>query len=261
MRYLRLYAHFVKFSFSRAMEFRLDFFFRIVMDCVFYAVQLGFFRVLYDHTDFLGGWTIDQVYVFVAGFLFVDAVHMTVFANNTWWFPTLVNRGDLDYHLVRPVSSLFMLSVREFAANSFLNLVIASAIVVWALVRYPDPLGGIAIAVYLALLLVGAFLYYVLHMISLVPVFWLHSAEGLREIFLASSRLSERPHQIFGDWLRRALTSFVPFALIASWPAHLLFDGLAAGPILHSLGVAAAAFATLVLFWRRGLRAYSSASS
>ena len=39
MRYLRLYLYFLRFSFSRAMEFRLDFYFRILMDVAFYVVN------------------------------------------------------------------------------------------------------------------------------------------------------------------------------------------------------------------------------
>ena len=121
-RYLRLYACFLRFSFSRAMEFRLDFYFRIVMDGVWYAVNLAFFLAIYRHTALLGGWTEDQVIVFAAGVFVADGVHMTVFSNNMWWFPVLVNRGDLDYHLVRPVSSLFFVSLRDFAANSFVSM-------------------------------------------------------------------------------------------------------------------------------------------
>ena len=125
-RYLRLYFHFLRYSFSRAFEFRVDFSFRIVMDCVFYAVNLTFFTLLYNQRDQIGGWTIDQAYIFVAAFFFVDALHMTLFSNNMWWLPILVNKGDLDYYLVRPVSSLFFLSLREFAATSFINLIIAT---------------------------------------------------------------------------------------------------------------------------------------
>ena len=60
--------------------------------------------------------------VFVGSVFVADALIMTVFSNNLWWLPIYVNRGDVDYYLVRPVSSLFMLSLRDFAANSFLNL-------------------------------------------------------------------------------------------------------------------------------------------
>ena len=72
-RYLRLYSHFVRFSLSKSMEFRIDFFFRIVMDCVYYAVNLAFFKVLYLHTNSLGGWKETDTMVFVGTYLFVDA--------------------------------------------------------------------------------------------------------------------------------------------------------------------------------------------
>ena len=96
-RYLRLYLQFLSFSFSRSLEYRMDFWFRIVMDCMFYAVELIFFTVLYQHTDLLGGWNYDQVLIFVSGYLIIDAIHMTVFSNNLWWLPIYVNKGDLDY--------------------------------------------------------------------------------------------------------------------------------------------------------------------
>jgi len=167
-RYLRLYAHMVRFSFSRAMEFRVDFFFRVFMDTLWYAVHLTFFAVIFRETKALGGWNWDQTLVFAASMFLMDAIQMTLFSNNTWWFPTIVNRGDLDYYLVRPVSSLFFVSLRDFAANSFLNLLLAIGIFVWALVRYPDPLGAGRVGLFVLLLLAGVYLFYLLSMILLV---------------------------------------------------------------------------------------------
>ena len=46
MRYLTLYGHFLRFSFSRAMEFRLNFYFRVVMDITYYLVNLAFFSII-----------------------------------------------------------------------------------------------------------------------------------------------------------------------------------------------------------------------
>ncbi len=260
-RYARLYLHFLRFSFSRAMEFRLDFTFRIVMDTMFYAVHLYFFTVLYQHTPTLGGWTLDQVYVFVCAYFLLDAVHMTVFSNNLWWFPIYINRGDLDYHLVRPVSTLFMMSLRDFAANSFVNLVIAGGLVVWSLARYPDPLGAGRIVIYFALLVVGSFLFYVVHLLFLVPVFWIHSGRGLDDLFYHLERFTERPHQIYRGWVRLLLVTVLPFALMISVPAHALFDGLGWDTLLHLLAVAGGAFGFLLWLWDRALRAYVSASS
>jgi ABC-2 type transport system permease protein len=260
-RYLRLYAHFLRFSFSRAMEFRLDFFFRIGMDALWYAVNLVFFWALYRHTPFLGGWNFDQALVFAAGVFVSDAIHMTVFSNNSWWFPIFVNKGDLDYYLVRPVSSLFFLSLRDFAANSFVNLLMAGGVLVWSLLRYPAPLGAGAVTCYLLLLLLGAFLNYVVHFLFLVPVFWMHNAAGLRESYFGMGRFTSRPDGIYRGWVRSLLTSILPFALIVSFPTRALFQQDVLPLALHMLGVSAAAFLVLVVVWRLGLRAYASASS
>ncbi len=261
LRYLRLYAHFLRFSFSRALEFRFDFWFRIVMDSVFYIVNLGFFGVLYGHVDRIGGWDRDQAMVFVAGYLFVDAVHMTVFSNSTWWFPILVNRGDLDYYLLRPVSSLFFISLRDFAANSFVNLLIAGGILSWALARHPAPLGAGPIALYVGLLLAGTFIFYCVYMLFLIPVFWTHSVDGLRTLYFGANELSERPHMVYPTWLRRILLSLFPAAMISSYPAWILFQGATPARLLHVAAVACGAFGVMLVAWSRGLRAYSSASS
>ncbi|MBI1849443.1 MAG: ABC-2 family transporter protein [Planctomycetes bacterium] len=260
-RYLRIYANFLRFSFSRAMAFRLDFFFRVGMDAIWYAVHLAFFWLIYRHTPLLGGWNFDQVLVFTSGFFFIDAINMTVFANNIWSFPVLVNSGELDAYLVRPVSSLFFISVRDFAANSFLNLIMASGILAWAIARYPGELGVVRVVVYVALLLVGTFLGYVISMLFLVPVFWMHNASGLREIRFAIGTYGERPHQIFHGWVRTVLVTVVPLALCASVPAQVLFEGITPALLLHVVGVTAALFLAFLWIWSRALRAYASASS
>jgi ABC-2 type transport system permease protein len=261
LRYPRLYLYFLRFSLSRAMEFRVDFYFRVLMDVVFYVVNIAFFSILYRHTSLLGGWDLDQIYVFVCCYLFVDALHMTVFSNNMWWLPIFINRGDLDYYLVRPVSSLFFLSLRDFAANSFLNLVIASGLVGWALVRYPHPLTAGRVVAFLLFLVLGTLLTYMTRLLFIIPTFWLHSGKGMLELSWTLTTLGERPVQIYDAWLRRTLTTVLPLAFLATVPASVLFDGLTAAKLLLALAVITGLGAFDLWLWQRGLRAYSSASS
>lgn len=261
IRYFRLYLYFLRFSFSRAMEFRLDFFFRIVMDCMFYVVQLAFFFILYKHTRLLGGWNLDQIIIFTSAWLFLDAVNMTLFSNNMWLLPMLINKGDLDYYLVRPVSALFFVSFRDFAANSFVNLVIATGILAWSVTRYPQSLGAGRVLLFCVMLAIGSFLFYVIQMAFLIPTFWLHSSSGLWELRFQVEKYAERPDQIYSRWLRRILLSVVPLAFLISVPTHALFSGLDWKGVLHTAVVVAASLAFLIGFWRLGLRSYVSASS
>lgn len=265
MRYLTLYLHFLRYSASRALEFRLDFFFRVVMDLIYYAVSLAFFTVIYGQTPLLGGWNLDQIYLFVCAYLLSDALFMTIFSNNLWWLPLFINKGDLDYYLVRPVSSLYFLSLRDFAANSFLNLLAAAGLVVWAVARYPGELGAGRLAVYVLLIFLGTFLVYLNRLMFVLPVFWIHSSHGLLEVSWSLTHLGERPVTIYRSWLRLALLTVVPLGFMAWVPAAALFSGPGWGPIwrllLHAAAVTAGLSALVAWLWRRGLAAYSSASS
>ena len=260
-RYLRLFAAFVRFSFSKALEFRIDFFFRIGMDILWNIVNISFFWILYQHTPLLGGWTFDQMLIFASAVFVVDALQMTLFSNNIWWLPTYINRGDVDYHLVRPVSSLFILTLRDFAANSFVNLLVACGILTWTLARYPTELGASAILLFIVCLLVGVVLHYALTLLFTIPTFWLHASNGLREVFWATEQYMTRPYGIFRGWMARLLVSILPYALIVSFPVRILFEGASAALLLHLLLVTGLAFFLMVRLWRAGLRAYSSASS
>ena len=260
-RYLRLYAYFLRFSFSRAMEFRLDFFFRIVMDTVFYLVHIAFFAIIYRHTADIGGWNYDQVLIFVCGFFVTDALHMTITANNLWALPQLVNKGDLDYYLVRPISSLFFVGFRDFAANSFVNLIVACSLLTWALTRYPGEFSLGQLIIYLLLLLNGAYLYFVIHLLFIIPVFWTHSARGFEILYFSMKQFSERPDRIFTGLLRLGLTTVTPFLLIASFPAQIILDGINIQTLGHIGAVTIALTIFLLWIWQKALRSYSSASS
>lgn len=260
-RYLRLYLHFLQFSFSKAMEFRLDFTFRIVMDLIYYIVNILLFKVLFLHSDLIGGWTEEQMMIFVGSYLLVDAINMTVVATNLWWFPTYINRGDLDYYLIRPVSPLFFLSFREFAANSFMNVIMAFAFFVYSIASYSEPISAAQLLGLFLLLLNGCFIYYCIQMLMVIPVFWTQSPRGFIDLVYSLGIAMERPDRIFKGWLRLLFTVLLPFALIASYPAKFFIEGLSTFDLIHLTLVSVGLGLILKFIWGKALRSYSSASS
>lgn len=261
MRYFRLYAYFLRFSFSKAMNFRLDFFFRIFMDIIYYFVNISFFKLVYLHTPLLGDWNESQIMVFVSSYLVVDAINMTVFSSNMWWLPYFINKGELDYYLTRPVSPLFFLSFREFSANSFVNFFMAFGLLTYALASYPTSFNFGELLLFAVLLLNGVLLYYAIQMMMILPVFWTHSSRGFVDLFYALGLAMERPDKIFKGWLRVIFTTILPFALIASFPTRLFLDKFEWQTLLHLTIVTISLWSVMLFVWRKGLRAYSSASS
>lgn len=261
LRYLRLFQHFVIFSFSRTFEFRFDFYIRIIMDVLYYGVAIIFFRVVLLHTPNLGGWTEPQVMIFVSAYCIVDAFNMTLFSNNMWQLPLLVNRGDLDYYLVRPVSSLFFVSLRDFAANSFINLLMTFGLFAWALARYPEPIPPWKILLFLGMIFNGVVIFYCLNLMANLIVFFTQSADGFGHVIWQLMKFGERPDAIYTGWLRRIVTLILPFSVIASFPTRLLIEPFDWRILAHTLAISAGFFCLLLLAWKKALRNYSSASS
>lgn len=254
---------FVRFGFSRALEFRIDFLLRIVMDCFYYAANFLFFRTVLLHTPSVAGWTEAQMMIFVSTFIFCDAVVMTLFSDNNHAFAMLINQGQLDYLLVRPVEPLFIATTRSFAAASFGNFVIASGILGWAVASYPAPIALEHALAYGLALVLGIILWQGMAVLLIyVPAFWTHSVAGFTELNFALHRVAERPDGIYrGRWLRVLLTTLLPYAAMASFPARILFGD----DPWHFLGRMAVAVVIVSLLvwgaWAKGLKAYASASS
>ena len=260
-RYIRLYLYFLQFSFSKAMEFRLDFFFRILMDIIYYFVNIMMFKVLFLHTEFIAGWNHDQMMIFVASYLLVDAINMTVFSTNLWWLPFYINRGELDYYLIRPVSPLFFLSLREFSANSFINLLMALGFFIYSIATYSLPWTYWQLLGLVALLLNGTLIHYCIQFLMILPVFWTQSSKGFIDLFYTLGLAMERPDRIFRGGLRILFTIILPFALIASFPAKFFIDGFDWQTIVHIALVSIALWAAVFFVWKKGLKNYASASS
>lgn len=260
-RYLRLYLNFLRFSFSKALEFRLDFTFRILMDIMFYVTNILMFKVLFLHTDLIAGWNEGQMMIFISGYLLVDALHMTIFSTNMWWLPFYINRGDLDYYLIRPVSPLFFLSLREFAANSFVNLLIAGGFFVYSLATYPMEWTALRAAAFLILIFNGTLIYYCIQMLMVLPVFWTQSSRGFQDLFHTVGMAMERPDRIFKGGIRVLFTVILPFALISSFPARIFIEGFDLNILTHLALVSIGLWIAVLIVWKKGLKSYSSASS
>ncbi len=75
------------------------------------------------------------------------------------------------------------------------------------------------------------------------------------------SRFIERPDRIYTGFARVILTTVLPFALMASVPARFFLEPFDTRLALHAALVLVAFTGAVSVFWRIGLRAYSSASS
>ena len=134
-KYVEIYRVQLKNNWVREAVYRTNFLSTLAVDIVWIAVEFSLFAVIYANTQTLAGWSRDQVYFFLGVFFASDALFTVFFQRNFWTFSDLVNRGDLDTILTRPVSPLFLALSRTISLSSMLNFFMGLAIIV----RYSGP--------------------------------------------------------------------------------------------------------------------------
>jgi ABC-2 type transport system permease protein len=199
--------------------------------------------------------------LFVGLYLTIDAIYMTVLTNNIWAIPQMVNTGGLDYYLTRPVSSLFFVSLRDFSVSSFINLIMAAGILAWGLSLNPHLVTPLNLLGLVLLIFCGLLMSYLIQMVLIIPIFWTHSGRGFQDLYHILMRFSERPDRLFRGYFRFFITVVMPLAVVASFPARIIMEPFDPWTLAHLLGVILLHAAIVSVLWKRGLRAYSSASS
>src|SRR5438270_4346088 len=110
MRYLRLLAVFYRTSVQTDMEYRADFFTRILASLLGLLTTVGALSIAYNYTSNIKGWTFAQALVLLSIYYLMDGLIEMFIAPNMRQVMEQVRNGTLDFVLLKPVSAQFLAS-------------------------------------------------------------------------------------------------------------------------------------------------------
>src|SRR5512140_1597388 len=131
-RYLSIYAALWKNSVAREMSFKSNFLLWILVELLWFGLQLSFISVLYLHTDHIGTWTKWQVVLLIGASHFIQQIYQAFFLVNCANLSELVRTGKLAFLLLLPVNTRFVVSLRQVDLGAFVNAASAVALMVYA---------------------------------------------------------------------------------------------------------------------------------
>src|SRR6187401_1230478 len=103
-RYWSVYVALWRNSIIRKMTFKTNFLLWIVVELLWFALQLSFIAVIYSHTDHIGDWTKWQVVLLMGTAHFIQQVFQAFFFTNCVELSDLIRTGRLDFMLLLPVN-------------------------------------------------------------------------------------------------------------------------------------------------------------
>src|SRR5881296_2151105 len=134
-RYLSIYAGLWKNSVTREMIFKSNFLLWIFVELLWFGLQISFIGVLYLHTDTIGDWTKWEVVMLIGASHFIQQLFQTFFLVNCAQLSDLVHTGKMDFMLVLPANTRFIVSLRHVDLGGLFSAASGLAVVVYAALK------------------------------------------------------------------------------------------------------------------------------
>jgi ABC-2 type transport system permease protein len=261
-RYFTIYGALWKNSVVREMNFKSNFLLWIVVEMLWFALQLSFIAVIYQHTDRIGTWTKWEVILLIGASHFIQQLFTAIFLTNCTQLSEYIRTGRLDFMLLLPVNTRFLISFRQVDLGGFVNAASAVAVMFyagWELELAPTVAQVLG---FLLLALSGILLHYSLMFILASSSFWTVRAQGIVWGYYNLFNIARMPDAAFQGFFKAFFTFAIPMLLVTNVPVKLLARRLDQPlDLVLLLGLSLVCFVVSEWVWRFSLRRYTSASS
>jgi ABC-2 type transport system permease protein len=259
---------FIRNSLVRELTFRGNFIITVITRAFWFAAQLVLFEIIYGKVQSINGWSKYEFFAFLATSMILNTLTEALFMPNIAEFSELIRTGNLDFVLLKPIDTQFLVSFEKLDLGTLSHLLLSGSLLVYALVQIGRPVEPVAVGMYLGLLVVGVTFFYSLMIALASSSIWLGRNQGLYDFWFYITIFARYPRSIYdgsmlGSALQLVFSYLLPVLLVVTVPAQILLDkaltpswlsGVAVGCTLAGLLASRAIFL-------RALRSYRSASS
>lgn len=274
IRHGRVLAVFARNSLIRDMTFRANFLINTASSISWVLMNIGFYLLVFRFAPSIGantGWEQWPFFVFMATGLVINSIVHTLFMANAEELSELVRTGSLDFALLRPIDTQFLVSFQRIDWSALGNLVVGVVLLATAMGKmgyFPSPL---EIVLYVAYIVCGAAIYYSLMIALAASSVWLGRNLSLLDFWFYITTFARYPMEIYqgryGVPLRALFTWLVPVLVVVNVPARLFVRSvrpMSAEDWFLALFAVAAAVGSLAAsraVFQRAMRAYRSSGS
>lgn len=231
--YAAVFSTFLRNSLVREMTFRANFLIECLSSVTWTLMNLGFYLLIFHHTDQFGsGWGKWEFFVFLSTTMIVNSIVQAFFMPNCEEVSELIRTGGLDFALLKPIDTQFLISLQKVDWSALANLAAGLILLVVSLTQLhtrtenPLPLTTSALMLYPLFVVCGVGIMYSLMIALSSTSIWLGRNQSLYDFWFYITNFARYPMEIYegavGGPLRFAFTFVVPVLLVVNVPARLL---------------------------------------
>jgi ABC-2 type transport system permease protein len=266
--YGRVFRAFFRNALVREMAFRSNFFITLLTRGFWFTVQVLLFDLIFRQVPQINDWNRAEYFGFMATGMLINSIVEACFMPNCARFSELIRTGDLDFALLKPIDTQFLVSLEKLDLAMTSQAGFAIGLLVYAIIQAGHQVQPLAFVMYV-LLIFGAVLFFYSLMIGLAATsIFFGRNQGLLDFWFYVTIFARYPSSIYsgsptGEMVRFVFSYVLPILLVVTVPARVLL-GMALDPTWLSgltLLTAATTFFVSRMIFQWSLRHYRSASS
>ncbi len=261
VRYARLFWVQLRASLATSMQYRVDFVVSGLMSFFWLFWNVVPLLVVFSARSEVAGWSFAESLVVIGWFNVLRAVLDGVIQPSLVDAVQRIRYGTLDYVLLKPADSQFLVSTSRFDPWKAIDIVGGLGVIAYAFSRLGRAPTADQVAVSVVLILAAVLVLYSLWILVICASFWVVRLDNLSFSFSAIFDAARWPVQVFRGVWRAVFTFVIPLAVMTTYPAMALLGTLDRGTAIYAFGGAVVFAGITRATWRFSVSRYTSASS
>jgi len=261
MQTLKLLSAFFKVNVQMALAYRADTVVSILLNLMWLGWELLSLNIIFSNTTSLGGWSLGDLIALLGVFRLVNTLMMAIIWPNTEKFNQSIRDGSMDYTILQPVNSMFLVTFSRVTVWRIWDLVLAIVLIVIGINISGDTTSPLSILTFILLTVSGAVVIYSLWIVLIALTFWFTKFDNNVTILHALLDAGRYPVTVYPVWLRIIVTFVIPVAVATTIPLQALRGDLNLNQVILFFTIGIVSFWIASRVWKSGLKQYSGASS
>ena len=261
MQTLKLLSSFLKVNIQMALAYRADTLVNILLNIMWLGWELLSLNIIFSNTTSLGGWGLGELVALLGVFRLVNTMMIALIWPNTEKFNQSIRDGSMDYTILQPINSMFLVTFSRITVWRIWDLVLAFVLIIVGVNMTGDTITALHILTFILLALSGMIVIYSLWIVLIALTFWFTKFDNNVTILQALMDSGRYPVTVYPAWLRIIVTFIIPIAVATTIPLQALRGELTINQIFLFFAIGVACFWIAIRVWKAGLRRYSGASS
>lgn len=259
MRQLKIMLHLWQATIIQSMEYRASFVFSLIANALDFLFGFLQYLVFFTAAQSIAGWDSSQMLVLYGVFMLVFALHFIFLYPNLAAMGDMVNSGNLDLLLTKPVNAQIMVSFRRISLEELGSLATATMLLTWLTMKGTIVWSFSAAAHFITGMLCAVILVYCGFLVLISLAVLMEKLDNMAQLLWSFFSLCRYPVDIYPKRIQHVFFSFLPVAFISTVPASALLGRADINTTLIGIGITFTALIMSNWLWKKTISAYTSA--